>query len=504
MAPYFLHVKAFWEDPSNHDNEEYCLKDCEYTYKLYYKFTEMASDKEFKFYYDSLLPQTKMLLDSEIRGIRLALAKLDTKQQEAQTRMEANEKALIEGWTEGIAHYAENEMKKIDGKYNELFFKAANKAKDKDKCVERYNSLQSTAYSKLQDLNLNSPKQLAWLLRDFLGYDITTTVTIKNQSVIKDSTNTEVLERLSAQEKKFMPELLQYKKDRKLCTAFFPSYKKLQHHGIIHSNFNPTGTITGRLSSSGPNLQQIPADLHDLYIARDGRKLITYDMSAIEPRLIAYYTDCPILFDVFDKGLDFHGINTKIFFGLDCDASEVKKLHPKERKVGKEVGLALFYGAGAKRLQQSALKHGYIWTEQECREKVDYFRQTYSKVFSFKQEWDYLMEHKDFMPNLFGRPIAVQDSYRIHMTGFNKLIQSSGTDMLLKSAYDLTNAFKERDIDAYPLLYIHDELVVECPANMTDICAELQQHHMTNYKLMGKHGRIAITVEGKVGDSWVK
>lgn len=497
MAPFFLGIEPFWEDPTNHDNVEYCLKDCEYTYNLYHKLLDVADPKEIKFYRENLFPWTKMLLDSEYRGIEIDLPLMDKKHIKAAERMVENQKSLVEGWSNGLSMYGETKLKAIDSNYKKMFIRALNKAKDKEKCIVHYNALQSTAYGKLQDLNLNSPKQLGWLLKDFLGYDI-------RNFKGKESTGVEVLENLAGQGKKYIPELLKFKKDRKLCTAFFPSYAKLQFNGVIHGNFNPTGTITGRLSSSGPNLQQIPGDLHELYRAREGKKLITYDLSAIEPRLIAYYTDCPVLFKIFDEGLDFHGINTKIFFNLDCDVADIKRLHPEKRKIGKEIGLALFYGAGGRRIQQVALKHGYLWSTLECREKAEFFRSNYKVVFEFKQHWDHFLEHKKFMLNLFGRPVSIPDKNKIYMTGFNTLIQGSASDLLMNSAHEETKEFRKRGIDAYPLLYVHDELVTECPADMSDMCAEIQRHCMTDYNLVNKHGRIAITVEGKVGDVWEK
>jgi DNA polymerase-1 len=432
-----------------------------------------------------------MLLEAELKGIKIDLNELGIKQASNTLHAECLKKELEKMWTKEIKLYHHNERRRITKHYRELYKKAITKTSNQNLCLTRYQSLLKKAINRIEPFNIDSPSQLNWLFK-YKGYN-----TINMDG--KDSTGREILESLSKENLPDIDLLLEYKKYKKLCTAFFPSYKDMQYNSCIHGTFNPTGTRTGRLSSSEPNLQQIPSDLHSLYVARPDHKLITYDFAAIEPRIIAYLTEDPVLYEIFNQSLDFHGLNTKIFFGLDCDISEVKEKYPKERKVGKEVGLALFYGAGARRLQQSAQKHGFVWSLEDCQQRCRKFRETYKQVFDYKRELDKTLEHS-YVTNILGRPIYIERIENIYMTGFNTLIQSSASDLLLEAAYKAWQHFD----NCHPLLFVHDEVVFECPSIKANEYAELLADYMRSFKMPTQHGNIEIAVEGGLNDAWIK
>lgn len=499
LAPYFLGIQPFWETPENHNNDEYVLKDCEYSYELTEFFIErLQKQKLYSFYKEKLLPITKMLLESELKGIFIDIRKLKGYQKRSENKVIGLKTELDENWELAYKSYFISEKTKLKKQYNDLEFKAIEKIRNLTinktlKISTRYKELYEKSLKKLPNkMNLDSPKQLSWILKDYYGFDI-------QNFLNKDSTGKDVLQRLAQTNRQDIVTFLEYRKEQKLITSFFPSYLELQNQGFISCSFNPTGTRTGRLSSSNPNLQQVPSDLHEIFMAREGYLLASYDMTAIEAKLIAYYTEDPILIDVVNSGKDFHGFNAKIYCNLDCDPLEVKENFPKERKLAKEIGYALFYGAGANRLEAVSQKHGFNWTLKQCREKVENFKETYKTVFEIKAKFDeYALNNP--LENYFGRQHSYPDPTEIYMKAFNTLIQSSASDLVLNSAYKIVKEFKVCNIDGFPLLYIHDEIVTEFKEEQKEKAIEIIEKAMTNYDL----GIIKLQVEGKVAKEWKK
>lgn len=516
LAPYFLEVEPFWENPADHSTDKYVLKDCQYTYELCQFFIKkMEQDGTIEFYEKGMMPWTKMLLTSEVRGIQLDMNLLSNFESKYRKRAERIKKVLDKVWAKAYMAYRQIEINVIDKKYADMQQAAIAKLKDKSpekiqKVDDRYQAMFDKAADKFVEtyagLNLDSPSQMAWLLKDYFKLNIEVESRDKktNQKEIKDSTGSEVLYRLSKQGRKDIGLFLKYRECNKLVTSFFPTYRDLQNNGILHCNFNPTGTRTGRLSSSDPNLQQVPGHLHQLFVPRLGYKFACFDQAAIEARLIAYYTEDPILYDLIKNKKDIHGLHTTIFFELDCDPQEVKKKYNFERGVTKNVGFGVFYGAGAGRVKQEAMTNGFDWSDADCRRKVERFKETYETVYKFKKSFDALAAKKPFT-NLFGRTFDFTNKLDdIYMQGFNTLIQSSASDLVLISSNKIIKEFKERGIDGHVLLWVHDELVIEFPENKESEVVEIINRNMTNYKLDTVFGPLVLEAEGKIANSWVK
>lgn len=500
LAPYFLGVPAFWE-PENHDSDEYVLKDVEYTYRLFQLLEKkLHTEGSYDFYREKLLKWTRLLLDMECRGILIDLDLLPKLEEKAAKEAQEAKTQLDILWAPAYNAYASLRYNELREKYSEMCRLAVLKLKDKSKAKDtekRYTAMLDKAQTKIEPLNLDSPAQLTWLMRDYLRLDIT-------DFDGDETTGKPVLARLAGEGRTDIEQFLKYRKATKLATAFFPSYRDMQVGGAIHCSFNPTGTRTGRLSSSRPNLQQVEKGIHHLFVARPGYKLITYDMSAIEPRLIAYYTHDLNLMDILTKGHDFHNYNTAIFFDLDVNDPSFKKLYAKEREVGKEVALALMYGAGTNRLMDSAQKRGFVWTPVEARQKLERFKEFYEGVYKFRNEVIGPALREGPVTNILGRPFYIDDFSDIHMKGMNTLIQGSASDLVLNSAYRAQSVYNERRLDAHVLLAVHDELVVEAPEGLVDTCVDILTNAMTSYKLDTPLGPVVLKVEGKVASSWSK
>lgn len=497
LAPYFLGVPAFWENPVNHDSDEYVLKDCEYTYRLYKFFhTRLQEDQTLDFYEKRLLPWARMLLEAELQGIAIDLDLVRSMEVEAKAEVEASAAKLHELWQGAYRDYFEGKRQRLEVTYRVKLEAAFKKAKDKEKCTQRYMGLYLKAAMKLpKAMDLNSPKQLLWILQEYFKLN-----TLNSKK--KPSTEESVIQRLvNDTGREDLKVLLHYREQQKLLSTYLKPYQELAHEGVIYCNFNPTGTSTGRISASSPNMQQVPSVLHKVFKARPGKKLATFDKSQIEARLIAYYSEDPTLMQLITSGVDFHGFNAALYFpDLKCDINKIKAEAPKERQFAKTLGFALFYGARSGRVQETSRKSGYHWGKERAQVAVDEFLDTYQTVVSYKERLDKEVVEFKGVKNLFGRKQAFQDHDDIYMKNFNGLIQGAASDMVQESA----RRVNERE-GYQVLLLVHDELVVEIDSSISDEEAEKWiTHCMTDYHLKNSIGVVPLEVEGRIGKTWLK
>lgn len=504
LAPFFLGVEPFWEDPTNHDNETYVLLDCRYSYRLHQLFGGyLRHDNLTGFLDQRLLPWTKMLLEAEVKGVRLDMHLLETSARQAEELAATTKYELDKSWEHHYEQYELEQKAELAAKVQSMQERAIARLKPATpikvhKVCERHDKKFLDQCASIESLNIDSPPQLTWLLRDQMGLDIT-------DIDEEESTGKAVLQRLAASGRTDIGLFLQYRAARKLSTAFFPTYKDLADaSGVLHTSFNSTGTRTGRLSSSTPNLQQVPGELHRLFIARDGYALITRDLSAIEPCIVAYYTDDPVLCDCIVNGGDFHSRNAKLMMGLDCDEADVKKLYPNERALAKTCGLALMYGAGPMRIKSAAQQVGFMWSDEKCQDIFENFKDAYQVVFSFKGELDARFQRGESVANLLGRKHSYPNKRDIHMKGFNTLVQSTASDLLLESTRRAWNEMKELGFDTYPLLWVHDEIVFEAEIEDAAMSEEILEKHLTQHVLTTLHGDIPLRCAGFTGPYWSK
>ena len=495
LAPFLLGVETFYESTLDHNNSKYNLLDCLYTYYITAELQKKVGDISGQKCYSDLMERVKLLMRAELDGIKLDIP-------ETKRRLEANalkivelEKQIKSQWRPQFDKWEATQQDLLKNKYDEMSLIYANKH-NKDLAVvkPKYDLLYEKAKSKANfELNLQSPDQLKWLLKIGLGYDIT-------GFDGEESADKEVLSSLS-ETKDDVKVLMDYRKSIKLQSTYYPELlEKAKFDGRVHCGFNLTGARTGRLSASSPNLQNQPGHIHDLFIADDGNVLITKDLSALEPVLIAFFTEDPNLVDIVQRGISFHSVNAKEIFNLPCTIEEVAKQFPLERKAAKEFGLSILYGAGAKRVQQSLKKYGYNFDLTACKKMVYRIRDFYSGVWGFKTELDVVGEQGELVYNLFKRPILIQDKDDIYMTLFNSLIQGSGSDALLQAAVDLT---KENSWIKLRLL-VHDEMVVEVPKTRAEEAEKLVEYHMTKFELKTNLGDLKLQVEGRVDRTWLK
>lgn len=525
IAPYYLGVEPFWENPGNHDDDEYVLKDCKYALQMEQYFRRRMPDPTARFLDNKLLPWTKLLVRSEYRGVSIDLKQMAIVEAEEQAKFQEAKRDIERHWRKYFLEHKYNKEQEVKDNYSNLLSNALAKVKTtkvkyrtkagvkykdvvaltqeevkakRDAVTLRYAQLRQQALQRVDTtFNLNSDDHMMWLLRDRLELDV------RNYKD-EETTGAEVLERLASEGREDIKRYLDYRASNKILTSYFPSYKEKAHECVIHPTFNPTGTRTGRLSSSNPNLQQVPEHLRKLFVPRDGYSFVGYDESAIEARLIALYTQDPVLLDIVEKGWSIHDYNAKVFFSLDCEIDEVKSLYPAERQAAKRCGFSLFYGAGWRRISGAFLQGGLPMPEQRCKEIHENFKEAYKQAVSFHQDITEDFAQGATIYNLLGRPLTIARPQDAYMKGFNKLIQSSASDLCLQAAYKAQKKWDEEGTDAHVLLYVHDFIGVECKSEIAEHVERDLVNCMTNFTLTNGVIKIQLEVEGGVYSRWEK
>ncbi len=510
VAPYFLGVSPFWENPATTIDEEYLKLDVKYTAALIAFFSdELRKQGVWQFYEEKLLPWTRMTLQAELDGITIDMQALQELKAKAEAGVTSSLSKLREAWHHVEAEWERKCKTEIGEQYSLMREKAVQKLKPDDKKLEekkakaitRYAELEQKALQKVEPFNYASPSQLLWAFKEVLDYP---TTNLEGD----ETTGASVLELLAAQGKEDIKLLLEYKENYKLAHAYFPSYEALVVDNKIHASFKIHGTRTGRLSCSDPNLQQIPPVLKKIFVPAKGNAFVSLDLSAIEPVLIAYYTEDETLCRILIDGLDFHGFAAVALFpeaGLlpkSTRPEEVKKLYPAIRQAAKQVDLSLFYGSGKNRLFTTLTMHGMPVPEKTCQKMVYAFRDMFKDVFFFKEMLDAELHQGGDVENLFGRRYSIPDKEDIYMKGFNTLIQGSASDLLLQGTLDCLKEMESKNIPAALRLLVHDNTVLECREQDAQYVYDRLAYHLTKFKLHTKHGLVPLKVEGVHGKTW--
>lgn len=204
-----------------------------------------------------------------------------------------------------------------------------------------------------------------------------------------------------------------------------------------------------------------------------------------------------------ESGLSLHDVNTRIFFGLPDDA-DIKRDFPIHRQATKNVGFALFYGAGANRLRITFANKGFHLTESQCREILERFKRNYKTAIDYHKDIARFFESGEKMTNLLGRPVMIENADEAYMRGFNSVIQGSASDLNLEGAYRAWNEMQGKDIDATPLLFVHDFTLFEVRSDQVEVANEIITRCLTDFDLPTNHGPIKLTVEGGISSRWEK
>lgn len=497
LAPYFCGVEAFWEQPGNYSDAEYLYKDVDYTRKLYLELEQRLKKLNQFDFYNKELEYSKMLIEAELTGVPVDLTILEEIKQNYQKKSQECRKKLDAIWQPAYEAFFNIQVNKLKNKYQLMYAKRREKTKDVEKLKARYEELLTKAVEKLdKGINFSSPSQMLWLIRDYLKLEA------RNYEG-KESTSKEVLKGLARDGREDIKLFLEWRKCEKILSSYIPQYERFVQNGRLYPTFNITMTRTGRLSSSNPNLQQVPKELKPIFKAEPGTKFVGYDYSGVEAKVINYYTGDPALYEIDQNGYSIHNYNAKTWLHLDCEVEEVKEKYPKVRQAAKNMGFALFYGAGVNRIEGGFKDAGLNVPKDECQLIKKRFAETYKTAKKFHRDLTKLFEVGKVIPNLLGRPIAIENPEDAYMKGFNTVVQSSASDILLEAAYNARKRFKEEGLAAHIHLFVHDFLQAECDENIVDRVNEILVEEMTKFNLVNNVGQtIKLTIDGGIADVW--
>jgi DNA polymerase-1 len=346
--------------------------------------------------------------------------------------------------------------------------------------------------------NLNSRDQLERVLFDELGLPAIG----KTEKTGKRSTSAAVLEALR-EAHPIVEKILQYRELTKLKSTYIDPLPDLIHPktGRLHTRFNQTATATGRLSSSDPNLQNIPVRtplgqrIRRAFIAEEGWLLVALDYSQIELRVLAHLSGDENLIKVFQEGRDIHTETASWMFGVPREAVD-----PLMRRAAKTINFGVLYGMSAHRLSQE-LAIPY----EEAQAFIERYFQSFPKVRAWIEKTLEEGRRRGYVETLFGRRRYVPDlearvkSVReaAERMAFNMPVQGTAADLMKLAMVKLFPRLEEAG--GRMLLQVHDELVLEAPKERAEAVARLAKEVMEGVYPLA----VPLEVEVGMGEDWL-
>ncbi len=367
------------------------------------------------------------------------------------------------------------------------------------------------------EFNLSSPKQLGELLFEKLNLDRKKSRRTKTGW----STDVSVLEKLES-EHPIVRNIIEHRTLSKLLNTYVNALPKLveKETGRVHTDFNQAVTATGRLSSSNPNLQNIPIRtefsrrIRKAFLPQKGWKLLSADYSQIELRILTHLSGEEILKNAYLNNEDVHVLTAKLLFEKDS-------IDESERRLGKTINFGVIYGMGAQRFARST---GVSIIE--AKYFLNRFKERYPKVFKFLEYQEklalgqgyvetilgrrrYFHFNKNGLGRLLGTPIEDIDLTTARRAGMeaqqlraaaNAPIQGSSADIIKVAMVKLSAKLKETGLAAKVLLQVHDELVMEVHPKVIDETKSLVTKTMENAVKLS----VPLIVETGVGVNWME
>ncbi len=404
---------------------------------------KLLDEGQYKLYHELELPLAKLLCGMEKRGFRVDMERLDEFSQ------------------------------KLDGMISDLqqrvFLRAGH------------------------EFNINSPKQLATVLFDEMGLP----------SPKKVSTAADVLAKLA----RFDPvvdDILEYRKAAKLKSTYCDGLRKVaDENGIVRTSFNQTVTATGRLSSTEPNLQNIPVrtelgrEMRKFFVPREkGRVLIDADYSQIELRILAAVAGDENMISAFKSGKDIHASTASQVFGVPLDS-----VTAEQRKRAKAVNFGIVYGIGDYSLSEDL--HIPIKTAAEY---IKSYLETYPAIEAYLKTAVENAYRDGYVTTLFGRRRYIPElksqkkpersfGERVAM---NSPIQGTAADVIKLAMINVQKALDDEGLDAFLILQVHDELILDCAEKDAAAAADVLKREMENAVSLP----VPLTVDIGVGECW--
>ena len=431
---------------------QYCCEDSDVTLQLYKVFkNELKKEKLEKLFYEIEMPLVKVLADMELTGVRIDVA------------------ALKE--SEGILN---QELKNIEARITEL-------------AGHPFNPL--------------SPKAVGTVLFDEMKLDPKAKKTKSGQY----TTSEEVLQKLR-DKSPIIDEILNYRGVKKLLSTYIEALPQEINHrtGRIHAQFNQTVTATGRLSSSNPNLQNIPIrdelgrELRKAFIPDEGEVFFSADYSQIELRLMAHLSQDPNMTEAFLSGEDIHTATAAKIYHLPV--GEVTKL---QRTKAKTANFGIIYG-----ISVFGLASRLNIPRSEAKQLIDGYFVTYPKVQEYMNKSIEVAREKGYVETLFGRKRVLADISSANATvrgyaernAINAPIQGTAADIIKIAMVRIARRIRKEKLNAKLLIQVHDELNFSVPQNELNKLKDLVLEEMAGAVKL----RVPLIADCGSGSNWLE
>lgn len=425
----------------------YAAEDADITWRLYEKLSPLLKGDDLKLFLELELPLIEVLAEMEIHGMKLDQKHLQNLSQKIQKMMEDR--------------------------------------------VEQIYSLAG------EQFNINSPKQLSVILFEKLGLP-----TVK-KTKSGYSTDVSVLEELAAEHD--LPEMiLTYRQLGKLKSTYVDALQEdiFSKTGRVHTSFNQTVAATGRLSSSNPNLQNIPIrtemgrEIRKAFTAEGSNYLLSADYSQVELRILAHLSEDDALIEAFQMGEDIHTRTACEIFGTSPD-----RLDAEARRMAKAVNFGIVYGLSAFGLSKQ-LK---IFPK-DAKKFIDQYFALYKKVKVYMEETvaharevGYtmtIMNRKRYLPDLKSQNRQVREA--AERVAVNSPVQGSAADLIKLAMIQLAKKISEKKLKSTMILQVHDELLFECPEDEEQEIRALVKKEMEEVVPL----KVPLVVDMGWGENW--
>jgi DNA polymerase-1 len=351
--------------------------------------------------------------------------------------------------------------------------------------------------------NIASPKQLGEILFEKLGYEGG-----KKSKTGAFSTGADILEDMAANGIEIAKKVLDYRQLAKLKSTYTDALMASvnKRTGRVHTSFSMVGASTGRLSSSDPNLQNIPIrtqegrQIRGAFIARPGYKLISADYSQIELRLVAHVAQEQTMLEAFLNGVDIHAQTASEVFGVPLD-----QMDAETRRRSKAINFGIVYG-----ISGFGLARQLSIPQSEARDYIATYLDRFPGIRTYMNDArEFAREHL-YVETLFGRRIHIEQigASNQAMRGFserqaiNAPIQGSAADIIKRAMVCLPEELSAQRLAADMLLQVHDELIFEVPEEQAEQSVQLIKSVMENAALPIVQLSVPLVVDAGIADSW--
>lgn len=348
-----------------------------------------------------------------------------------------------------------------------------------------------------EPFNINSPKQLGVVLFEKLGLPV-----IKKTKT-GYSTNAEVLEKLRDKHE-IIDKITEYRQIVKLNSTYVEGLLKIINPktGRIHSSFNQTITTTGRISSTEPNMQNIPVktemgrDIRKVFVADENCKLVDADYSQVELRVLAHMSGDENMIDAFKHGEDIHSKTASQIFDVD-----IKDVTSKQRIEAKAINFGIIYGK-----TDFGLSQDLNIPVATAKAYIDSYFNKYPKIKEFMDEAvesatetgyaTTILNRRRYIPEIKASNFIVRNQGK--RFAMNAPIQGSAADIIKVAMVNVYNKLKENNMKSRLILQVHDELIVEAVDEELEMAEKIVREEMENAQSMD----VKLDVDLNTGDSW--